>query len=48
MERASLVIVNWNAGAALHACLAALFASEGAGRQVISSTTPRRTEASTG
>ena len=35
MERASLVIVNWNAGAALHACLAALFASDGAGRHQV-------------
>jgi GT2 family glycosyltransferase len=29
MEPVSVVIVNWNAGAALRACLAALFASDG-------------------
>lgn len=29
MEHVSVVIVNWNAGGALHACLGALFASEG-------------------
>jgi hypothetical protein len=29
MEHFSVVIVNWNAGGALHACLNALFASEG-------------------
>ena len=29
IEHVSVVIVNWNAGAALRACLAALFASEG-------------------
>jgi GT2 family glycosyltransferase len=29
MEHVSVVIVNWNAGEALHACLGALFASEG-------------------
>ena len=29
IEHVSVVIVNWNAGATLRACLAALFASEG-------------------
>lgn len=35
MERASLVIVNWNAGAALHACLAAVFSSDGIDRDQV-------------
>ena len=35
MERASLVIVNWNAGAALHACLADVFSSDGIDRDQV-------------
>ena len=35
MERASIVIVNWNAGAVLHDCLAAVFASDGVGRDQV-------------
>jgi GT2 family glycosyltransferase len=35
MERASIVIVNWNAGAALHDCLAAVFASDGVDRDQV-------------
>jgi GT2 family glycosyltransferase len=35
MARASLIIVNWNAGAALHACLASVFGGEGADRDQV-------------
>ena len=35
MERASIVIVNWNAGAVLHDCLAAVFASDCVGRDQV-------------
>jgi GT2 family glycosyltransferase len=35
MERASIVVVNWNAGTALRACLAAVFASDGADRDQV-------------
>ena len=46
IEHVSVVIVNWNAGAALRACLTALFTSEGGDPlRSSSSTTRRRTAA---
>jgi GT2 family glycosyltransferase len=35
MERASIVIVNWNAGRVLHDCLTSVFASEGVDRDQV-------------